>query len=183
MSSASLQAALRALHYIFPILILAYYFITQSIFICTLRGFRSQDHNIQYKRLVVVQAAVLVLYTIELLQLVFETLLNHSASASPDSIVSPYRLFVRFNKTLLMLKLDTINRSMLSLAFSYGVSLLPPSLKRETKSYGIHSGDHGSSLSLPRPYFSALRSLRRHLSNTRLPRKFCIYEPFSRFFA
>lgn len=96
----SLHAALRLLYYIFPAIILAYYFITQSISVCcSLQTCRSQNRKIQRKPLVVLHAAILATYAIEVTLLVFETLFDHPNSFSSDSKVSLCRLLDQVDKS------------------------------------------------------------------------------------
>ena len=87
-SSEQQQETLRILHYIFPSLTLAYFVIAQTF--SFYNGPGSQNHVRQAKRkpIVLLQFAVLILYTVEALLSVIEHLIGFWSYASSDSNVS-----------------------------------------------------------------------------------------------
>ena len=137
--------ALRVLHYVFPAVLLTYYIVSQIVSICTLQNLQSRGCKIKRRPIVLLQCTVLILYTVEALLLVLDSLLSNPSNSSTDGNVSPICTSYSALDLFVTLIIHGFGRSMPSFKLSYGLFLLPQSSSQGTASYGIHYTDPGSS--------------------------------------
>ena len=88
MSFAHLQMVLCGLHYSCPVLVLAYYLVTQSISLRTAKHLVGRAYRIQRRVIVVLEAIILLSYVSEISLLIFGVLLIDTNVSSYDSNVS-----------------------------------------------------------------------------------------------
>ena len=80
--------SLHVLHYLFPTILLIYYFIAQSFSVSTVPSIQSQRRKSKRKPIVLLQFAVLLSYILEAFLLALDSLFSHTSHSSTDSNVS-----------------------------------------------------------------------------------------------